>query len=338
MALLRRLWRSLAGLAILGSLVIRTVLQRSPMPLVRWLRSQPDPGCAKHPESAAIRKRVAAHKDIRYPSAYNSNEVDVYYPKDAREKLPTILWVHGGSFVAGDKSGTADWCAVMADRGYAVVSMNYEVAPEARYPAPLRQMSEVAAYLAMLADRFPALDPERLIIGGDSAGAQIVSQFVAIQTNPELARLSGIRPTVPEGTLRAAVLYCGPYNVERLADGAGGLRGWLMRQLGWAYLGERKWSSSAIARQASTVHQVSDRFPPVFITDGNTGSFEAHGLELAEKLRSLGVAVDTLFFDAAAGAVPHEYQFQLDTPEALRCLERTLDFLEGCVGTKREAG
>ncbi|MGG4106032.1 alpha/beta hydrolase [Paenibacillus lautus] len=63
---------------------------------------------------------------------------------------------------------------MMASKGYAVVNMNYEVAPEARYPAPVVQTTEVYQHLKELTD-YPSLDLDRLIVGGDSAGAQIAS-------------------------------------------------------------------------------------------------------------------------------------------------------------------
>jgi len=49
---------------------------------------------------------------------------------------------------------------------------------------------------------------------------------------------------------------------------------------------------------------ISERYPPKFVTDGNAGSFETHGRELAEKLKALGVPVAPLFFPLSEPPFP----------------------------------
>lgn len=331
LALFGRIVKAVAFTGFMTVMKIRIAVRSSPEPFVRWLRRQPDPGLVPPSHIAEYEQRIRKAENVTYPSDYRANKLDIYWPADGEDKLPTILWVHGGAFVAGDKEGTASWCAVMASQGYTVVSMNYETAPEARYPVPVLQMAEVVRYLTEEAESYPTLDLDRLIIGGDSAGAQIASQFAAIQTNSELARLTGIAPSVPPRALKAALLYCGPYDVKRLANVQDRAGRFFMHQIGWAYIGERKWRDSVHARNASTVDYVTDRFPPAFITDGNTGSFEMHGKELETRLRTLGVRVASLFFPLSEGVVNHEYQFRLDTPEAAVCLDMTLAFLAECL-------
>lgn len=303
------------------------VIQISPAPFVYWFRHQPDPGPAAPENWAEIEKLVEVQRDLVYPSKYKSNTLDIYLPKNNQSKLPTILWVHGGAFVAGDKSGTSYWCTMMASKGYAVVSMNYEVAPEARYPAPIIQMTEVYQHLQQLASNYPALDVNRLIVGGDSAGAQISSQFIAIQTNPDLAERMGMAAVVPKDTLKAALLYCGPFNVKQLANVTGRTEKFFLSRLGWAYIGKRSWQEGTEAIEASTIHHVTGDFPPTFITDGNTGSFEKHGKELEATLQAANVPVTSLFYPLSHGEVFHEYQFQLNTEEARECFDLTLSFL-----------
>ncbi|WP_194543034.1 alpha/beta hydrolase [Paenibacillus sp. JZ16] len=311
-------------LVIIGGLLL---VNLTPVPFIHWLRSQPEAAPAAPSNWAELEQVVEVHKDLKYPSTFKSNEMDLYLPKDRAGKLPTILWVHGGAFVSGDKSGTAYWCTMMASKGYAVVSMNYEVAPEARYPAPVLQMTEVYQHLKELSD-FPSLDLDRLIVGGDSAGAQIASQFIAIQTNADLAQRTGIEQAVPEESIQAALLYCGPYNVKQLASVTGRLEKFFLNQLGWAYIGTRNWKDGTEAEEASTTNHVTTDFPPTFITDGNTGSFEKHGKELEARLKEANVPVKSLFYPLSHGVVQHEYQFQLNTKEAMECFEMTLSFLE----------
>lgn len=97
-------------------------------------------------------------------------------------------------------------------------------------------------------------------------------------------------------------------------------------QIGWAYLGDKDWKNSPKGALVSTVNYVNNHFPPIFITDGNNGSFEEQGKELSRKLRKEGVATRTLFFDQQH-KVKHEYQFDLDSKDGQKCFSQTMNFL-----------
>src|SRR5690606_23112788 len=70
------------------------------------------------------------------------------------------------------------------------------------------------------------------------------------------------------------------------------------------------------------------RFPPTFISAGNADPLLPQSQALAERLTALGVAVDRLFFPANyEPELPHEYQFDLETPASRLALARSLEFL-----------
>lgn len=319
-------------LAILVGMVLVVILavMVSPRPFVWFLRSQGVlAGEASKPvDFAQYEGAVEVVRDVQYPSKFSSNTFDVFYPKGSLEPLPTLLWIHGGGFFTGDKAGVAPWATMIASNGYTVVSMNYEVAPENHYPGPVEQMGEMYRYLVENQDEYPTVDVTRLIVGGDSAGGQISSQWIATQTNPALAEATGIAAEVPQGDLIGAILYCGPYNVQDMdAGGSSAVLSFFVNQLGWAYFGERNWATSQDAENASSNLHVTADYPPTFLTDGNTFSFEPHAHQLQEALEAQGVAVDSLFYTAEHGGVSHEYQFDFATPESAEAFERTLAFL-----------
>ncbi|MGG4106031.1 hypothetical protein AAXB25_19190 [Paenibacillus lautus] len=71
------------------------------VPFIHWLRSQPEAAPAAPSNWVEFQQVVEVHKDLPYPSAFKSNEMDIHLPKDHAGKLPTILWVHGGVFGQG---------------------------------------------------------------------------------------------------------------------------------------------------------------------------------------------------------------------------------------------
>jgi acetyl esterase/lipase len=71
------------------------------MPFIRWLRLQPDPPPAVHPEADRYERQVEIEHDLTYPSRYRANMLDLYIPKGNSVKPATIIWIHGGSFIGG---------------------------------------------------------------------------------------------------------------------------------------------------------------------------------------------------------------------------------------------
>ena len=64
-----------------------------------------------------IKNNVTIYKNLIYPSDDERNTYDIYLPKSADENLPTIVWVHGGAFVAGTKDGIEKLCSHAGERG-----------------------------------------------------------------------------------------------------------------------------------------------------------------------------------------------------------------------------
>ena len=145
-----------------------------------------------------IKADVVIEKNVIYPSVYGENTLDIYYAKEHQTKRPTILWIHGGAFVSGSKNGLKVFGSLLASHGYTVISMNYELAPERHYPGPLIQVSEVITFLEKQKLTYPMIDLDRLVIGGDSAGAHIAANFAVLQTNPMLSEKMEIDAVLTE--------------------------------------------------------------------------------------------------------------------------------------------
>ncbi|MCH1624358.1 alpha/beta hydrolase [Ferdinandcohnia quinoae] len=315
------------GLTLLGAVLLYILyFNLSPMPVVRMLRKGMDAKLTYPPEFDRDNVDVQIEKDLAYPSHYRNAMFDLYMPARAKQPVPVILWVHGGAFVAGDKSGVENWGAMLAARGYAVVSMNYEWAPEARYPAQLIQINECLQYIQQLA-KSRSFDMDQLFLAGDSAGAHMVAQFAALQTNESLSNELQITSSIPKGGIKGVLLFCGPYDIELMTKPKSRLMRLFLGRIGWSYLGKRNWQKSPLAKTLKVTTYVTPHYPPCYITDGNTGSFEGHGRALVKVLRENGVPVVDRFFLLDDGIVNHEYQVDLLRPEGLLAFEDTLLFL-----------
>jgi acetyl esterase len=128
----------------------------------------------------------------------------IYEPREAGpgEKLPVLLWFHGGGFVIGNLDTHDHACRALATRADClVVAVDYRLAPECRFPAAVDDCIATLRWLALHALEIGG-DPARIAVGGDSAGANLATVCAILARNdgyPKLAHQLLIYPcTAPE--------------------------------------------------------------------------------------------------------------------------------------------
>lgn len=317
----------LSGLLLLA-LAVYVFFQVTPWPKAMLIRAAFDKGGAK--TSAALEKHVPAGITSVDNQQYRPNDkdgyLDVFYPEKTNTALPTIVWVHGGAWVSGDKNNVDNYLKILASYGYTVVGVDYSIAPEHKYPLPLFQVNDALAYLQKHADRLH-IDTNKMALAGDSAGSQIVAQMATIITSPSYAKDIKIQPSLPADKLQAMLLNCGAYDLA-LPD-YNGPSGDFLHTVLWAYSGKKDFLHDPALKHASVVNYITKDFPPTFITAGNGDPLESQSTEFAKKLTSLGVPTDQLFYASDHQPnLPHEYQFNLDNADGQQALKQMTDFLK----------
>jgi acetyl esterase/lipase len=112
--------------------------------------------------------------DITYCTPDNSPQrMDVYFPQ-AGGPWPALVYVHGGSWMHGDKSEAAIFAQGMTAQGYLMVSVNYRLHPAAQFPAMIQDVKCAIRSLRANAAQYN-LDPHRVGAVGVSAGGHLVS-------------------------------------------------------------------------------------------------------------------------------------------------------------------
>lgn len=143
--------------------------------------------------------------DLNY-GAHPRQRLDVYAASN--QPRPALLFVHGGGFTAGDKLST-DGAPFYQNVGFWAhqrdmvgIAMTYRLAPEFKWPAGAEDIGHALAYLHDNSTSL-GIDPERIILMGQSAGAVHVANYLA---HPKLHRVAG-------GGARAAILVSGLYDM-----------------------------------------------------------------------------------------------------------------------------
>lgn len=108
----------------------------------------------------------------------------VYYPKDAPDTAPLIIYFHGGGNIRGSLETHDSIARVLAAAGpCTVISCRYRLAPESPYPAAIDDAAAATALIVRDAHKF-GCDSNQVIVGGDSAGGNLAAA-VALRARDE---------------------------------------------------------------------------------------------------------------------------------------------------------
>lgn len=322
------MWRWITGILVVAAIAVASFLL-SPWPGVFLVRAIFDKGAAT--ASAKLEERVPTDvttETLRYDAADPDAMLDIHRPPETRAGAPTIVWIHGGGFVSGRRGDITNYLMVLAGQGFTVVNVDYTIAPDATYPTPVRQVMRALEFLLRNGGQF-GVDTSRMVLAGDSAGAQIAAQTATILTAPGYGASVGVEPAADliAGRLAGVLLFCGVYDISGMGHG-GGILGWFVQTTGWAYSGRRDWRAADGFATINFTQHLTAAFPPAFISAGNADPLGPQSVALAEALTAKGRPVETLFFPTDyRPPLAHEYQFDLDSAAGALALDRAVAWL-----------
>lgn len=297
----------------------------TPYPFVWLLKSKKEEMRDKSPENIeVIKEGISVVTNLSYPSKYPQATYDLYVPKNSPIKT-LIVWVHGGSFIAGTSIGMRNFGPLLASNGYVVCAMNYAYAPRFSFPTQIRQVDEMLCHICKKYHQ-EEITIENIILGGDSAGANIVASYASMYKNETLA--SKAKVTLYNTTpIKGLLLFCGPYNFcEDFTKEEFKEFRVFMKYIGWSYLGHKNWWRRQEKDLASPLLNVHPQFVPAYICDGKKFSFMWQGKKLAEAMQSYGIYTKTRFYPEMS----HEFQFEYKKhpKEAMQVYYDSLEFLQ----------
>jgi acetyl esterase/lipase len=157
------------------------------------------------------------------PFGTNAQTLDLYLPTTGSAPFPTVIWIHGGGWVMGDKADVASAKRLVC-KGYAVASINYRLSGVAKFPAQIYDVKAAIRYLRANASTY-ALDATRFATFGSSAGGHL-SSFIG-----SLGSIAGVEDLTQgnanvSSSVKAAIAWYGPsdfsqMDAQALAQGCG---------------------------------------------------------------------------------------------------------------------
>ncbi|OSM25642.1 hypothetical protein B6S41_01670 [Enterococcus faecalis] len=252
-------------------------------------------------EVKKYQKAFTQIRNIEYGSEFPNSFLDIYLTNTQTSK-PTYIYLHGGGFLTGDKEAFDPlaskkddiYFSTLLNAGYNVVSINYGLTPEQKFPTQIEQISQAITFLKSSTKEYN-LNTQSFVLAGSSAGGLIIGQFSLVQTNDKYAHNVNIAPVLNASEISAVVFDSPLLDISRISEiqTPDILTEFLFKQAGKSYLTKNNEiflrNSNPEIHAGNIIANLTKNFPPTFVADGNMSTFPDQATELSEKLTTLGV-------------------------------------------------
>lgn len=264
-----------------------------------------------------ISEQLTVDRDIPYCSETDNSAdhmLDVYCPLEFQH-LPIILNIHGGAWFYGDKERYRFYAAHLAENGFLVVNCNYRRMPDAFYPAPLE---DVCAVVKWMQTQNYTDNPNWFMVG-DSAGAQLVTQYCILASNPEYRMKLGF-PDI-DALPNAIALNCGIYDMRSLED-----------DFKHYYIHK----ADPVQKELfdNMLDYITAGFPPTFLMQAYHDGFKKQTKPMREKLEMQQIPMVFREYGAENPADGHVFHLNLRSKNGLACNAAEIAFFQTIAGTE----
>ena len=270
---------------------ILDLAERSTRPLLETL----DPPAARIQYAEVVAAvsgdppRGVVTEDSTIPGPGGELGTRLYRPQDAEGTLPILIYFHGGGYVVGDRD-THDipCCWLSLSAACLVVSVDYRLAPEHPFPAPVDDAWAVTRWVVDHATELDG-DPARVAVGGDSAGgnlAAIVCHMAKRDRAPRLAYQLLVYPNTDlTGSMPSHKAFGRGFRLTTE------LMEWFMNHY-FSQGGDRGQLIASPIFADDFAH-----LPPAFILTAGYDPLKDEGSAYADKLREAGVETELVEYE-----------------------------------------
>jgi len=221
---------------------------------------------------------------------------DVFLPK-RKGRYPALLLIHGGGWRSGNKSMNTPMAQQLASKGFVVVSVEYRLSLEAKYPAGIEDIKAAVRWTRAHADEL-RIDTTRMAVGGASAGGQLASLIGA--TNGLRMFEGNVGNTAHSSAVQAVI------DMDGLLDFMSEENLAVKRNENSADVFWLEGSHEQIPdkwKEASAVTWVTKDTPPYLFINSSQVRFHGGCKQMVEKLNSFGIYNEVHKLEGS----PHSY-------------------------------
>jgi acetyl esterase/lipase len=219
--------------------------------------------------------------------------IRIFQPSARSSTLPALLWIHGGGYVLGEMAQEDVFAKqLVTSVECVVVTVEYRLAPEHPFPAPLEDCYAALAWLAGHTSELH-VDPARIAIGGGSAGAGLAAG---------LALLARDRGEVPLAFQLLIYPMLDDRNIAPAGDERSDTLVWSRASnfYGWqAYLGRTPGTDDVSPYAAAARAADLAGLPPAYVMVGALDLFLDEDIAYAQRLMAAGVPTELHVYPGA---------------------------------------
>jgi acetyl esterase/lipase len=245
--------------------------------------------------------------------------VRIYQPTARPDTLPALLWIHGGGYVLGSVAGDDLVARHLAQVAQCVVaSVEYRLAPECPFPAPVEDCYAALKWLAAQSAEL-GVNPARIAIGGASAGGGLAAGLALLTRDRAAVAVAFqllIYPMLDDRNIAPATAAVPDTLVWTRENNRMGWRAYLGCEPGGADI-----SPYAAAARATDLHGL----PPAYMAVGDLDLFVDENITYAQRLLAAGVPTELHVYPSAFhgfnGVAPSaeiSRRFNADRTQALK--------------------
>lgn len=214
--------------------------------------------------------KVELTRDVPYAGNKNPRQsLHLLLPKQrkAGEKLPVVVWIHGGAWRAGDKnSGIGRLRPYVSSGRYIGASIGYRLSDEAQWPAQIHDCKAAVRWLRGNAEKY-GIDPERIGVFGSSAGGHLVAMLGTSSGVKKLEGDLGVHDD-QSSKVQCVVNFYGPAEMLTMNDHDSTMDHDAPDSPESKLLGGTLQEIKELAREASPITHISKDDPPMLHIHG----------------------------------------------------------------------
>lgn len=255
---------------------------------------------------------VAVVENLTVKTSIRDTSIRIYYPEKTGVH-PVFIWIHGGGYVLGNIEVYDSICRTITNTVHcAVISIEYGLAPEHKFPKPVEECYQVVKWVHDNAAELKII-PEKMAIGGDSVGGTLSAVISRLSTE------KGEFKIAHQTLINAMYDMLGKTKPASRVENAKGYRltteaieGFFANQ----YLNDRSEASSPLA--SPLLAENLEGLPPALIITSEYDPLRDEGEHYAQRLSEAGVDVHLKRYD---GIIHGFFNMQKTLSEARNALE-----------------
>ena len=231
----------------------------------------------------SVLEQLEEHLDVTFAKYGDRTlQLDIFRPKNASERLPAIVCIHGGGWKKGAKINHRKVAQALAAKGYVTASIDYRLSGEATFPAHIHDCKAAVRFLRANADQY-GIDADHIGAIGHSAGGHLTALLATSNDVTELEGYGGNKGV--SSTIQAAVPMGGQtdFMSERNREKSANADIWQQ------FLGGSQAEVPETYSLASPLTHLDKNDPPVWLITGEKDDPSTRAESLRKKMDEFGI-------------------------------------------------